>query len=118
MYLKHIRNMAIASALAITMALTGCSGNTAQESGTASTATQEAQNSTATEEAQNSAEENAMTSLEVIRAMGNGINLGNTLEAYNHQGYLNGSSPTLAETSWGQPTTTHHGGECLRAKLL
>ena len=38
--------------------------------------------------------------------MGNGINLGNTLEAYNHQGYLNGSSPTLAETSWGQPTTT------------
>lgn len=97
MYLKHIRNTALASALAVIMALTGCSGNTAQESGTASTATQEAQNS---------AEENAMTSLEVIRAMGNGINLGNTLEAYNHQGYLNGSSPTLAETSWGQPTTT------------
>ncbi len=97
MYLKHIRNTALASALAVIMALTGCSGNTAQESGTASTATQESQNS---------AEENAMTSLEVIRAMGNGINLGNTLEAYNHQGYLNGSSPTLAETSWGQPTTT------------
>lgn len=106
MYLNHIRNTALASALAVIMALTGCSGNTAQESGTASTATQEAQNSTATEEAQNSAEENAMTSLEVIRAMGNGINLGNTLEAYNHQGYLNGSGPTLAETSWGQPTTT------------
>lgn len=97
MYLKHIRNTALASAMAVIMALTGCSGNTAQESGTASTATQELQNS---------AEENAMTSLEVIRAMGNGINLGNTLEAYNHQGYLNGSSPTLAETSWGQPTTT------------
>lgn len=97
MYLKHIRNTALASALAVIMALTGCSGNTAQESGTASTATQGSQNS---------AEENAMTSLEVIRAMGNGINLGNTLEAYNHQGYLNGSSPTLAETSWGQPTTT------------
>lgn len=97
MYLKHIRNTALTSALTVIMALTGCSGNTAQESGTASTATQEAQNS---------AEENAMTSLEVIRAMGNGINLGNTLEAYNHQGYLNGSSPTLAETSWGQPTTT------------
>lgn len=97
MYLKHIRNTALASALAVIMALTGCSGNTAQESGTASTATQGLQNS---------AEENAMTSLEVIRAMGNGINLGNTLEAYNHQGYLNGSSPTLAETSWGQPTTT------------
>lgn len=97
MYLKHIRNTALTSALAVIMALTGCSGNTAQKSGTASTATQGSQNS---------AEENAMTSLEVIRAMGNGINLGNTLEAYNHQGYLNGSSPTLAETSWGQPTTT------------
>lgn len=97
MYLKHIRNTALTSAMAVIMALTGCSGNTAQESGTASTATQGLQNS---------AEENAMTSLEVIRAMGNGINLGNTLEAYNHQGYLNGSSPTLAETSWGQPTTT------------
>ena len=106
MYLKHIRNTALASALAVIMALTGCSGNTAQESGTASTATQGLQNS---------AEENAMTSLEVIRAMGNGINLGNTLEAYNHQGYLNGSSPTLAETSWGQPTTTQEMIQGLKA---
>ena len=43
------------------------------------------------------AEKNNMTSLEVIRAMGNGINLGNTLEAYNHQAYINGSSATSGE---------------------
>lgn len=49
---------------------------------------------------------NSMTALEVSKIMGNGINLGNTLEAYNHQAYLNGSDPTLAETVWGMPTTT------------
>lgn len=47
-----------------------------------------------------------MTSLDMIRAMGNGINLGNTLEAYNHSGYVNGSNPDGFETGWGQPYTT------------
>ena len=51
-------------------------------------------------------EENDLTSLEVIRLMGNGINLGNTLEAYAHRNYLSGSDPTSAETVWGQPKTT------------
>ncbi len=51
-------------------------------------------------------EGNNLTSLEVISLMGNGINLGNTLEAYNHQGYLGGADPTNFETSWGQPKTT------------
>lgn len=46
-----------------------------------------------------------MTSLEMIRAMGNGINLGNTLEAYNHQSYLGGGNPDGFETVWGQPYT-------------
>lgn len=49
---------------------------------------------------------NDLTSLEVIRLMGNGTNLGNTLEAYNHQGYLNGMNPADMETGWGQPYTT------------
>ncbi len=49
---------------------------------------------------------NEMTALEVSVLMGNGINLGNTLEAYNHQGYLNGGDPTSSETVWGMPTTT------------
>lgn len=48
----------------------------------------------------------AMTSLDVIRAMGNGTNLGNTLEAYNHSGYVGGANPDGFETSWGQPYTT------------
>lgn len=51
-------------------------------------------------------EGNSLTSLEVIRLMGNGTNLGNTLEAYSHKTYLNGANPDGMETGWGQPYTT------------
>ena len=50
---------------------------------------------------------NDLTATEVIRLMGNGINLGNTLEAYNHKSYVElGVDPTSFETLWGQPVTT------------
>ena len=47
-----------------------------------------------------------LTSLEVARLMGNGINLGNTMEAYNRS--LLGISADISdyETCWGQPVTT------------
>ena len=48
----------------------------------------------------------SLNALELTQIMGNGINLGNTMEAYNHSGYVNGSDPTLFENAWGQPTTT------------
>ncbi len=47
-----------------------------------------------------------LNALELTQLMGNGINLGNTMEAYNHSAYLNGSDPTMFENAWGQPTTT------------
>ena len=102
----------IASLLSAVMALTGCSGGTPSEESTIQSAADpgatlsEPADTSSPEDISNPVEGNSMTSLEVIRAMGNGINLGNTLEAYNHQGYLNGSSPVSFETSWGQPTTT------------
>lgn len=100
MQLSNITKSLIAPLMAVILAVTGCSGKTdsVQESTADLTSSSEAP--------QTEPSTNEMTSLDVIRAMGNGINLGNTLEAYNHQGYLNGSSPTLAENSWGQPTTT------------
>ncbi len=52
------------------------------------------------------AELKAMNALDFVKKMGNGINLGNTMEAYNHKGYLAGQDPTSFETSWGQPYTT------------
>ena len=47
----------------------------------------------------------AATACEAITLMGNGINLGNTMEAYAHQRYTAGEDPTNFETSWGQPVT-------------
>ena len=48
----------------------------------------------------------AISALELTKKMGNGINLGNTLEAYNHKGYLAGQDPSGFEMGWGQPYTT------------
>ncbi len=44
------------------------------------------------------------TAVAVVRDMGNGTNLGNTMEACGS--WINGSSPTSYETAWGQPVTT------------
>ena len=47
-----------------------------------------------------------LTSLEVAREMGNGINLGNTMEAYGRASLGVGAEVTEYETSWGAPVTT------------
>ena len=101
MEINLILKAGISAVLSAMLALTGCSGKTASNSG----GTSEAASAETTESAADT-EENNMTSLEVIRAMGNGINLGNTLEAYNHKAYINGSSATSGEIVWGQPRTT------------
>lgn len=105
MRLHNFTKPALAAVLAGVLALTGCQNSDENQESTSDQATSAADQGNTPSDADTS-EVNTMTSLEVIREMGNGINLGNTLEAYNHQAYLSGSSPTLAETSWGQPTTT------------
>ena len=49
-----------------------------------------------------------LSAVEMTRRMGNGINLGNTLEACNSgaQGGMVSEDPHFYETSWGQPVTT------------
>ena len=101
---------AAALCLAMTM-LAGCAesgGSTEKTEETAAAPQTEALSESAPPEADPDEEEKlkGMTSLEMIRAMGNGINLGNTLEAYNHQSYTGGSNPDGFETGWGQPYTT------------
>ncbi|MGN0656119.1 MAG: glycoside hydrolase family 5 protein [Ruminiclostridium sp.] len=93
--------------LAATM-LAGCGGNTGNTGETAEPAQNQTTASAPAEATPDSDEEaiKAMTSLEMIRAMGNGINLGNTLEAYNHNSFVNGGNPDGFETVWGQPYTT------------
>lgn len=47
-----------------------------------------------------------LTSLELTKLMGNGINLANTLEAYGANDLGLGKDPKEYETFWGQPVTT------------
>lgn len=47
-----------------------------------------------------------LTALEMVRLMGNGINLGNTMEAYGRVSLGLNADPTAYETYWGQPVTT------------
>lgn len=47
-----------------------------------------------------------LTSLEVAELMGNGINLGNTMEAYGHLALGTQADVSAYETYWGQPVTT------------
>lgn len=99
--MKTRKNAFAAIALAAVMLFSGCNGveNSAQ--------TQESSASAAeTPEVSVAEESNEMTALEATRLMGNGINLGNTMEAYGHKSYLTGSDPTSFEGLWGQPTTT------------
>lgn len=48
----------------------------------------------------------ALTSLEVAELMGNGINLGNTMEAYGRASLGVGAEVSAYETCWGMPETT------------
>lgn len=47
-----------------------------------------------------------LTSLELADLMGNGINLGNTMEAYTHSHGNDDVFPDISENAWGQPLTT------------
>ena len=47
-----------------------------------------------------------LSALELTRLMGNGTNLGNTMEACNTNAIAPGNSPLTYEVGWGQPVTT------------
>ena len=47
-----------------------------------------------------------LTAVEATRLMGNGINLGNTLEACDNTRGRYADDPAVYETAWGQPVTT------------
>lgn len=62
--------------------------------------------STDSSQVNDSEEEKEITALEVAKLMGNGINLGNTMEAYGHLTLGVDAEPSAYETLWGQPVTT------------
>lgn len=58
------------------------------------------------EEADNGVMREGLKALEATRLMGNGINLGNTLEACDNNVGIKTNTPLSYETHWGQPKTT------------
>lgn len=87
----------------------GCSTQDSVEPLKASTSSTEMLKSneeTTEPEKRSSTEDNPMTALEVSRLMGNGTNLGNTMEAYGRSEIGLTADVSSYETIWGQPITT------------
>lgn len=53
-------------------------------------------------------------SLELASLMGNGVNLGNTMEAYGRDALGVGANVSAYETFWGQPVTTREIIHCMK----
>lgn len=87
---KRILAMLLAGAMAV-MSFTGCSKKSGDDNA-------------APENKAKTLEE--MSAIEVSQIMGNGINLGNTFEAYGRSAYGSGAEVSLYEKYWGAPETT------------
>ncbi len=83
---KHLFSLLIVAALLVT----SCTGALAEE----------------TTAADDGVMREGLTAIEATRLMGNGINLGNTLEACDSNNGMKTANPLSFETSWGQPVTT------------
>ncbi len=106
---------AILTAVMTAGCLTGC-GGTNDTDAPAAAQTDAAPPETDTTETASSAQESEttqdtddsenLTALELSKLMGNGINLGNTMEAYGHPELGINTDTYKYETFWGQPVTT------------
>ena len=106
---------AILTAVMTAGCLTGCGGNNDTDA-PAAAQTDAAPPETDTTETASSAQESEttqdtddsenLTALELSKLMGNGINLGNTMEAYGRPELGINADTSKYETFWGQPVTT------------
>lgn len=99
--MKKIISLLITSALLLTMAACGNGGGTVF--GEAAETSAKAETTTAAEPEPASVMRD-ITTMELVREMGYGINMGNTLEACGD--WIDGSSQNNYERSWGSPTIT------------
>ena len=116
---KKFISIGTASAMVMSLLMTGCGNTDANQTNGESTEQGTAQSSSEIEtetDGQSDAGETThgldgivrteLTATEFAVLMGNGINLGNTMECYKHNS--NGDIPSAysCEKAWGQPTTT------------
>jgi endoglucanase len=95
---KTKRMFSLALAAAMTLSMTACGGNGGSGSKSVSVS--------GIETADTGEIRDDLTALELTRLMGNGINLGNTMEAYGHLSLGTSAEVSAYETLWGQPETT------------
>jgi endoglucanase len=93
----------------LVVAMAGCKGGSGEKADKTATPSAPAftpQQNESADAPGNDDEAKALTSLDVAKLMGNGINLGNTMEAYGRDSLGTGASVSAYETFWGQPVTT------------
>ena len=104
-----IAALTVASALAVTACGTSEDGPTSvivnEVGGEKSSETDNGDegNSTVNKSADDGTVRESLTALEVTELMGNGINLGNTMEAYGRSALGTDAQPSQYETYWGLP---------------
>ena len=106
---KKAFTSALSALLGISMMFTACSdsGSSSAGSGDSSAASQTESGEDGNVQTNDDGSLNKdMTSLELVKIMGNGINLGNTMEAYTHSHGKEDIFPDDSEQAWGQPITT------------
>lgn len=103
---------AILTALMTAGCLTGCGGTNdtdapaAAQTNAAPPETETASSAQESETTQETDDSEDLTALELSKLMGNGINLGNTMEAYGRPELGINADTSKYETFWGQPVTT------------
>ena len=115
---KKILGVILAAAMAMSV-LAGCgdakteTGSTATESSQVESTEQPESSDATTESSEATTDNNEqtdddgdITAIELTHLMGNGINLGNTMEAYGHTSLGVGADTSAYETLWGAPVTT------------
>ena len=106
---RKLLSLLCAGTIAASLGLSSCGDGDSSKSDVSSASESKAESSADSESGGGDAQtmNSSLTALELTKLMGNGINLGNTMEAYGHKNYVKGESdPTDCENGWGQPDTT------------
>ncbi len=88
--------------------LTGCTANSKNEENIENSA------KVAVDSNDDGSVRSDLTSVELVQLMGNGINLGNTMEAYGHLSLGTQAAVSAYETLWGCPVTTQEMIKAMR----
>ncbi len=117
MKLKKLAAVAAAAMMLASAALTSCGSKDGKDGSSGNSGSSDNSNSSAGDNSSNDSKtdtpssddgsvDQSLTAVELVKKMGNGTNLGNTMEAYTHYYGKDYIDPEESENSWGQPTTT------------